>query len=149
MKVQHANYQENKKIALEMLDEYYERKYGKFEIDPASRDYEKELTEHVSMILIDEDKIIGRIFGYIDRLTFSIRIDGLIIDSTARKAGAGRILVSAFENYGKQEKCQISFVDTTSSSAPKFYEKIGYSIIGEISDYPMPGETYYFYMKRL
>lgn len=42
----------------------------------------------------------------------------------------------------------MSFVDTTSSSAPAFYEKLGYILVGEIPDYPMEEEVYYFYYKK-
>ena len=76
-------------------------------------------------------------------------MEGLVVDKDTWGTGVGRLLVEEFEAIGKKKGCQISFVDTTSSSAPKFYEKSGYSLIGEVSDYPIPNETFYFYYKRL
>jgi ribosomal protein S18 acetylase RimI-like enzyme len=43
----------------------------------------------------------------------------------------------------------MSFVETTTNSAPEFYEKLGYSLIGTIADYPIANETFYLYKKRL
>ncbi len=147
MKIKYVNYLENKKMAVKQLDEYYAEKCG-FELTEQETNHD-DYDNTVSIALEDNDSIIGRIFGTLDKMTASIRIEGLVVDKSTRGTGIGRILVDEFEKYGIKENCQICFVDTTSSSAPKFYEKQGYSLIGVINDYPMPSEIYYLYMKRL
>lgn len=149
MKFINVNYKENKSIALQKLEEYYAEQHPGIDSNEQPTNYECETYKPVSIILQNDDFVLGRIFGLIDLITYSLKIEGLIVEKESRGTGAGRMLVEQIEKIAIEEGCRMSFVDTTSSSAPKFYEKQGYSLIGEINDYPMPNETYYFYMKRL
>ena len=92
---------------------------------------------------------MGQIYGHIDNVNLSAVIEGLCINPKARGSKIGQKLIHAFEEAVQQEGCVISFVDTTQASAPKFYEKQGYQLIGTIPDYPVKGNTYYKYYKRL
>lgn len=149
MKIIDTNYKENKQIVLQKLSEYYSEQAEHSSEQFEETNFGAETDKPVSFVLQNEETILGRILGKIDYITSSIRIEDLIVEKESRGTGAGRLLVEKIEEVGRMENCQMSFVDTTSSSAPKFYEKLGYSLIGEIKDYPMPNEIYYLYMKRL
>lgn len=98
---------------------------------------------------MDGDTRMGQIYGHIDYVNLSAIIEGLYVNPEARGSKIGQKFIHAFEETVQQEGCVISFVDTTQASAPKFYEKQGYQLIGTIPDYPVKGDTYYKYYKRL
>jgi ribosomal protein S18 acetylase RimI-like enzyme len=45
-----------------------------------------------------------------------------------------------------RRKCVGAWLDTYSFQARGFYERLGYTVLGEIADYP-PGHTRYFMKK--
>lgn len=150
MNILTTNYTANFSATMQSLETYY------LENTDAPSD---DTTIAVSPYASSDDKIsleadvdgnvVGRLVGAYDPITNSVRIEALFVDSSCRGKNIGASLVAHFENEARQNRVQMSFVDTTSSSAPKFYEKLGYKLIGEVDDYPMSGETYYFYMKKL
>lgn len=149
MEIQATAYAENKCSTLERLDQYYQEVTDDVgEMLPTVSPY-AETDDKISLECEIDGKVVGRLVGNYDHLTFSVRIEALFVDTMYRGKNVGALLVAKFEADARERGVQISFVDTTSSSAPTFYEKQGYSRIGEIGDYPMPGEVYYLYMKRL
>lgn len=150
MEIRKENHEENSKKTVLALSNYYLEKTGIKVTDKEEETYSNgQLTIPVSFVAEEDNKIIGRIYGHIDTVNGSIRIEGLFVDSIGRSSGIGRKLVNEFEKIGMENECQICFVDTTSSSAPLFYEKLGFIKIGKIDDFPFAGEQYYLYMKRL
>ena len=143
MKLVKIDYKENKIAVLEGLTDYYNKQYsdsGSLEKHVANGKF----IQPLSFAIEEENCIIGRIVGYIDWLTYSLRIEDLFVDEKARGTGAGRLLVTEIENAAKDKGCAITFVDTTRTSSPKFYERLGYSSIGELKNYPVESDIYYF-----
>lgn len=153
MKIKAAPYAENKAITLQKLEAFY----AQSESANASADAEHpstpspyaETENKISLYVEEGDVIYGRLVGYYDETTNAVRIEVLHIEAHSRGKRVGSLLVEAFEQQAREKGVAFSFVDTTSSSAPRFYEKLGYQLVGQMSDYPMQGEIYYYYAKRL
>ena len=109
----------------------------------------QQFSQELAFSAMDGDTRMGQIYGHIDYVNLSAIIEGLYVNPEARGSKIGQKLIHAFEEAVQQEGCVISFVDTTQASAPKFYEKQGYQLNGIIPDYPVKGDTYYKYYKRL
>jgi len=60
----------------------------------------------------------------------------------------GSDLMRAAEQEALKRGCHSVYVDTHSFQALPFYQKLGYEIFGELSDFPV-GQTRYFLQKRL
>jgi GNAT superfamily N-acetyltransferase len=65
-----------------------------------------------------------------------------------RGAGLGRRLMRRAETIARERGCHGIWLDTFSFQARGFYEKLGFSVFGEIEDYP-PGHGRIFLKKRL
>lgn len=102
-----------------------------------------------SYMLKDGESTLGRIVGVFDYSMGILRVEGFTVESAARGKGIGRTLLQEVEKLAIEEGCSLSLIETVSFSAPGFYEKQGYSILGEVKDYPMPGESFYCMVKRL
>ena len=51
-------------------------------------------------------------------------------------------------DLAREKECVGIWLDTFSFQAPAFYQKMGYSELGQIVDYP-PGHRRHFFQKRL
>jgi len=65
-----------------------------------------------------------------------------------RGLGHGKKLLDRAEDEARLRGCQQVWLDTFSFQARGFYEKRGYTLFGELSDYP-PGHSRYFFRKNL
>ena len=65
-----------------------------------------------------------------------------------RGAGLGQQLLQRAEAIARERGCHGLWLDTFSFQARGFYEKLGFSLFGEIEDYP-PGHSRFFLRKRL
>jgi ribosomal protein S18 acetylase RimI-like enzyme len=100
----------------------------------------------VHLFLRDEQNnllggMLGGIWGGWLHLMF------LWVHESVRGEGYGRQLLEAAESTTRAHQCQGVFLETHSFQARPFYEKAGYTVMGEIANYP-PGESYYL-MKKL
>lgn len=75
-------------------------------------------------------------------------VDDLWIAEAARGKGQGRGLLLAAEAEARKRGCRNAWLDTFSFQARDFYERLGYSIFGELEDFP-PGHRRYFMRKSL
>lgn len=75
-------------------------------------------------------------------------VDLLWVMDRARGQGQGRRLLLAAEEEARKHGCRNAWVDTFSFQARDFYERLGYSIFGELEDFP-PGHRRYFMRKAL
>lgn len=140
------DYMINEKLMYESLVNYYAKKLG---ISYRKSEVLKE-NEHVGFVCLNEnDEAVGRLNGEINYISYSCHVEGLFVEPEARGAGTGRKLLLEFESIAQKKGCIMSFIETTTNSAPEFYEKLGYSLIGTIADYPIANETFYLYKKRL
>jgi GNAT superfamily N-acetyltransferase len=71
----------------------------------------------------------------------------LVVPQALRGSGTGRALMLRAESEALARGCQHAWVDTQ-FGARAFYEKLGYTVFGELPDYP-PGFTRSFLQKRL
>lgn len=65
-----------------------------------------------------------------------------------RGKGYGKKLLETAEEEARAQGCRGVFLSTFSFQARPFYERFGYEVVGELSDYP-PGHTYCFMRKTL
>ncbi|MCU1292472.1 MAG: family acetyltransferase [Bryobacterales bacterium] len=75
-------------------------------------------------------------------------VDLLWVADRVRGQGQGSSLVLAAESEARGRGCRNSWLDTFSFQARDFYERLGYSIFGELEDFP-PGHRRYFMRKAL
>lgn len=77
-----------------------------------------------------------------------VRIELLFLPEALRRQGWGSRLMRAVEDEARARRCVGVRLETLSFQARGFYEKLGYSVIGTLPDYP-PGHTLYWLAKRL
>ena len=71
----------------------------------------------------------------------------LWVSDKMRGDGLGRKLVGEAEAEARRRGCTHAHVDTFSFQAVPFYQRLGYTVFGELTDYP-PGHKRYFLQKR-
>jgi GNAT superfamily N-acetyltransferase len=103
--------------------------------------------EPVALLIRDEnEQILGGLYA---RLFYQwLYIDLLVVPEQARGQGLGSRLMQMAEELARERKCVGLWLDTFDFQAPDFYQKLGYSEIGHIAEYP-PGHRHYFFQKRL
>lgn len=77
-----------------------------------------------------------------------LTIDLLWVTEALRGQGYGRALMQRAEKEALERGCTDAWVDTIGLEAPGFYEKCGYTLWGDLPDYPR-GHTRSFFRKSL
>lgn len=91
-------------------------------------------------------KVIGGLWG---RTGFAqLFIELLFVPESLRGQKLGEKLIGLAEEEARRRGCVGAWLDTFSFQAPGFYQKLGYSVFGQIEDYP-PGHQRYFLSKKL
>lgn len=75
-------------------------------------------------------------------------LDLLWLPEDLRGRGYGSQLLARIEGEARQHGAKYIFLDTFSFQAPEFYMKYGYTVFGELADFP-PGHRRYFLTKSL
>jgi GNAT superfamily N-acetyltransferase len=75
-----------------------------------------------------------------------LHIDLLFVPESTRGNGTGRRLMSQAEEEAIRRGCRGVWLDTFSFQARGFYEKLGYTVFGELDDNP-PGHSRFFLKK--
>ncbi|HET7266783.1 MAG TPA: GNAT family N-acetyltransferase [Oleiagrimonas sp.] len=75
-------------------------------------------------------------------------IELLWLAESVRGEGAGRRLMEQAEAFAARKGFRYARVETTSFQARPFYEKLGYTLFGELEDCPL-GHTTYYLRKQL
>lgn len=94
----------------------------------------------------DNGNIIGGLVGSTYWNWFDVKL--LWIAEDFRGRGLGRDLLQRAENNARSRGCAHAKLSTFSFQAQDFYEKLGYKVVGQMSDYP-PGESFYWMRKDL
>jgi GNAT superfamily N-acetyltransferase len=93
----------------------------------------------------DTDEVVGGLWA--ETYFGMLFVDLLFIPESMRGAGLGRKLLAQAEEEAVRRGCHGVWLDTFSWQARGFYEKLGYSVFGELQDYPV-GHQRYFLTKR-
>ncbi len=93
-----------------------------------------------------DQEIVGGVIGatYWDWL----HIDLMWVREGLRGRGYGHRLLTAAEDEGRRRGAKNAFLDTFSFQAPDFYRRYGYTVFGELEDFPS-GHRRYFLRKQL
>ncbi|HEX3346718.1 MAG TPA: GNAT family N-acetyltransferase [Acetobacteraceae bacterium] len=90
--------------------------------------------------------ITGGVWGRILRDWMAIEL--LVVPDGLRGRGLGARMMADAEAIARSEGCCGVVLDTFSFQAPGFYRRLGYTVLGEVPDYPMP-HSRYLLAKRL
>ena len=93
-----------------------------------------------------DDEILGGLLGNIWGTWLHVHI--LWVAQAARGKGHARDMMLAAEDYAVRRGCKNAHLETFSFQARPFYEKLGYSVFGELKDYPA-GHAEFFMKKSL
>jgi GNAT superfamily N-acetyltransferase len=88
---------------------------------------------------------IGGIFGWTWGGTCYVRY--LFVSESLRGKGLGTALMHAVEHEAKSRGCRQIVLETHDFQAPVFYRKLGFEIVGRVSEYPR-GHQYMTLVKR-
>jgi len=77
-----------------------------------------------------------------------LHVEILWVHDGLRGQGVGRALMEAAEDQARRRGCHHSHLSTMDFQAPGFYEKLGYTLFGQLDDVPL-GHTRYFMQKAL
>ena len=87
--------------------------------------------------------------GLTARISYSrMFVELLFVPDHLRGTGIGRKLMERAEGVAREHGCVGIWLDTFTFQAPGFYQKLGYTVFGEISNYP-PGSSRFFLHKHL
>ena len=101
----------------------------------------------LAVLLKDESgQIFGGLWGYTGRGWLFVELLGL--PPEARGQGMGTRLMTMAMDEARQRGCIGVWLDTFSFQARPFYERLGFSVFGEINNYPT-GHHRYFLARKL
>lgn len=104
-------------------------------------------TEKFAVLIKDDAGITqGGIYAKISGRWLFVEL--LVVPETARGQGLGAKLMNMAEALARKKGCQGIWLDTFSFQAPDFYLRLGFSIFGELKDYPVVGHNRFFMQKR-
>ncbi|GJD71912.1 GNAT family N-acetyltransferase [Methylobacterium goesingense] len=89
--------------------------------------------------------VVGGLWG---RTGYGMLFVELLALGPARGQGLGRRVMALAEDAARRRGLAGIWLDTWTFQAPAFYERLGFSECGRITDYP-PGHDRIFYVKRL
>jgi GNAT superfamily N-acetyltransferase len=105
--------------------------------------------EYTPLILTVRSEPGELLAGLVGRIYYSwIFVEFLWVAEQHRGQGLGRALLVKAEEEAVSRGCTGCWLDTFDFQARGFYERYGYSLFGELSDYP-PGHKRYFLQKNL
>jgi N-acetylglutamate synthase-like GNAT family acetyltransferase len=120
----------------EGIDRYTQSKFG------------DRINKHIAFFLLDETgAIAGGVFGKYGSFGW-LYISALWVSETVRENGHGTRLMNNIEQEARKNGCTNAYLDTFSFQAPEFYKKLGYTVFGELEDFPA-GHSRIFMRKTL
>ena len=101
----------------------------------------------VVLTLEADGNIVGGLWG---KCAYDwLHIEAIVVPAEARGAGIGRELMQRAESLATRNSCVGVHLSTLEFQAKGFYEKLGYTVFGELQDFPASGGSQYFMRKRL
>lgn len=95
----------------------------------------------------EPEKVIGGLIGYVDWGRW-LYIDVIWVDANYRKRGIGQYLIEVAEQKAIKKRIKRARLYTFDFQALSFYKKLGYTVYGELEDFP-EGHTAYYLKKVL
>ncbi|MEK4328555.1 GNAT family N-acetyltransferase [Paenibacillus sp. FSL R7-0312] len=138
LRIADLNLEQNSQEISGLLEEHSRR------MDDTIPPYEREI---LSLAAYEGDTYVGGITG--DMVWKILSVHLLAVDPAYRGNGLGGILLKELEDRARLRGCKVSELTTMSWQAPRFYQKQGYEIFGEIHDCPQEGQTKYYLKKIL
>ena len=83
----------------------------------------------------DAGRIVGGVNGNYGTFGW-LYVNALWVHDGVRGRGFGRELMNKIEGEAIRHGCRNAFLNTMSFQAPEFYKKLGYTIFGELKDFP-------------
>lgn len=148
MNIIEFDYNKNEKRILNKLAELAAEQSSE-DFQEIDDDIEEKEDKKISLAYVEDDQYLGGIVGHIEYPYNFLKIDWFAVEKEARGKGVGTQLIKEIEEIATKEGCSTAFVETISFSAPDFYEKQGYSVLGKLNDFPMKGIANYWFYKRL
>ena len=103
--------------------------------------------KHLAILLRDSDDcVVGGLIG--ETYWQWLYVDVLWVHELYRGEGHGDALLATAEQEAAKRGCQYAYLDTFSFQAPEFYQKRGYVVFGELSNFPQ-GCSRFFLKKEL
>jgi GNAT superfamily N-acetyltransferase len=93
-----------------------------------------------------DDEILGGLLGEIWGSWLHIKF--VWVAPPARGKGHAAAMVTTAEAYARKRGCHAAHLETFSFQARPLYEKLGYTVFGQLDGYP-PGHTHFFLKKAL
>ena len=91
---------------------------------------------YIAFFLRDESgKVVGGVDGNYGTFGW-LYINALWVRDDVRGRGYGAELMDCIEAEAKKHGCKNAFLNTMSFQAPEFYKKRGYTVFGELDDFP-------------
>jgi GNAT superfamily N-acetyltransferase len=122
-------------------------------VDEGLEEHTEELFPHksrtfVAFFLRDEHgQVLGGVNGNFGSFGW-LYVNALWVADELRGSGYGRQLMERIEAEAARHGCKNAFLNTMSFQAPEFYRKIGYTVFGELEDFPA-GHSRIFLRKTL
>jgi len=91
-----------------------------------------------------DEEVLGGLLGDIWGEWLHVKFVWIAVP--ARGRGFARAMMAAAEAYAIKRGCRGAYLETFSFQARPFYEKLGYTVFGELKDFP-PGHSQYFMKK--
>ncbi|BDY04679.1 GNAT family N-acetyltransferase [Ferrimonas sp. YFM] len=92
-----------------------------------------------------QGRVVGGVAGRTIYRQFLIEV--LWVSESCRGTGLGRTLMVQAEEEARRRGCIAAQVDTLQFQAPDFYQKLGFEVIGQVTDVP-PSPDRVFLFKR-
>ena len=93
-----------------------------------------------------DDEVLGGLIGTIWGQWLHVEI--VWTAEPVRGQGHAREMLHRAEAYAVKRGCRGAYLETFSFQARPFYERAGYTVVGQIDDFP-PGHTHYVLKKAL
>ena len=105
--------------------------------------------DYKPLVLTIEDTDKHVVCGLWGRTSYGwLFVELLLIPEALRREGLGRQILLRAEQEAVSRGCHSAWLDTYQFQARGFYERLGYSCFGELTDYP-EGFSRYFMKKKL
>ena len=107
---------------------------------------ERALSDFMVRLRNSDGAVVGGLFGRMFCRWLFVEL--LFVPEELRGQGVGKEMMRKAEAFAAENNCIGVWLDTFTFQAPQFYQKLGYSVFGQIDDYP-PGQSRVFLQKRL